>query len=365
MTRSSRTDSRRGPSRIWGAAALLVALALTPMLASSTAEAQGISERSRVRIARRLARSTVSVLVGGGSGSGFIIGDEHWIVTNHHVVADSLRGVAVRIRFGSGTEMSARVLELDEHHDLALLAVDGRVAAPPLELGDSDGVQVGESVLAFGSPFGLEGTLTEGIVSARRDIAEVGGGMSRRLIQTDAPINPGNSGGPLVDARGRVVGVNTAIIGSSSAGIGFAVPATYVRELVERVREREAGRAAPSVATANPESGLPVAFGVVGADFTSGATSGVRVERTLAGSPAQRAGILGGLEPAPAMVARSGMPWNGHIITAIDGHPIATVAEMRTYLATRTPGQIVRLTVTLGAGSMTAERDVLLGEPAR
>src|SRR5688500_10391976 len=136
MTRSSRTDSRRGPlapSRIASGrramarllmGALLTALTLAPALASpGTADAQELSERSRVRIARRLARSTVSVIVGGGSGSGFIIGDEHWIVTNHHVVADSRRGVAVRIRFGSGTEMAARVLELDEHHDLALLAV--------------------------------------------------------------------------------------------------------------------------------------------------------------------------------------------------------------------------------------------------
>lgn len=360
---------------------LLLAVTAIPASLSlpARADAQTLTEARRVRIARRLARSTVSVIVGEGSGSGFIVGDERWVITNHHVVAASTeaarlghRPIPVQIRFGSGTTLSARVLEDDAHHDLALLEIEGRVVAPALELGDSDAVEVGQTVLAFGSPFGLDGTLTEGIVSARRDIADVGGGSARRLIQTDAPINPGNSGGPLVDARGRVVGVNTAIIGRSSAGIGFAVPANYVRDLVTLVRDR-GGVATADVAVTTtggsstpgvgPEADLPVTFGVIGADFTGGGTLGVRVERTIVGSPAQRAGILGSEEPAPAMITRMGVVWTGHIITAIDGHPVANVADMHTYLAARVPGDVVRLSVTVGPGVISAERNVRLDPP--
>ncbi len=369
---------------------VLALLGITPLasvVAPGEASAQ-LTESRRMRIARRLARSTVSVIVGGGSGSGFIIGDEHWVITNFHVVEASRTSggrIPVTVRFGSGTTLSATVLEFDEHHDLALLHVEGRVVAPPLELGDSDDVEVGQTVLAFGSPFGLDGTLTEGIVSARRDIADVGGGGARRLIQTDAPINPGNSGGPLVDARGRVVGVNTAIIGPTSAGIGFAVPANYVRELVDRVRERESGATVTttgatagtagsattgvtgSAATPAPvvDAGLPVAFGVVGEDFVSEGTRGVRVTRTAPGSPAQRAGILGSEEPPPALITRLGVAWGGHIITAVDGTPVTSVAELNAYLATRTPGQTVRLSVTIGPGVLSGETNVTLAVPAR
>lgn len=377
-----------------------------------------LTESRRVRIARRLARSTVSVLVGTGSGasfnaigtgSGFIVGDEHWVVTNHHVVNPTdERGsaprvpLAVQVRFGSGTSREARILELDASHDLALLEVLGAVAAPPLEFGDSDDVEVGQTVLAFGSPFGLEGTLTEGVVSARRDVPGVGGGGAHRLIQTDAPINPGNSGGPLVDARGRVVGVNTAIYSpgsvfggtSGSVGIGFAVPATYVLEMIDRVRERggtpagaggSAALAASSSATSSgtgsagaagagaggttvpaaphPDTGLPVSLGVVGTDFTAGEVRGVRVERTVTASPAQRASILGSEEPAPAAVSRLRTAWTGHIITAVDGRAVRSTEELRTLLAGYAPGQTVRLSVTIGPGALSGERDVMLGPP--
>ncbi len=375
-----------------------------------------LTESRRVRIARRLARSTVSVLVGTGSGpsfhaigtgSGFIVGDEHWIVTNHHVVnpTDEMGGaprtpLGVQIRFGSGTSREARILELDASHDLALLEVLGPVTAPPLEFGDSDDVEVGQTVLAFGSPFGLEGTLTEGVVSARRDVPGVGGGGAHRLIQTDAPINPGNSGGPLVDARGRVVGVNTAIYSpgsvfggsSGSVGIGFAVPATYVLAMIERVRERggspaggtgsaalatssgsssaatgatgaAAGAGTSSPAAPHPDAGLPVSLGVVGRDFVGGDVLGVRVERTVTASPAQRAGLLGSEEPAPAAVSRLRTAWTGHIITAIDGRAVRSVDELRAVLSQCAPGQTVRLSVTIGPGALSGERDVTLGPP--
>lgn len=211
------------------------------------AVAQELTEAGRIRIGRALALSTVSVVMpDGGSGSGFIVGPERWIATNYHVVASIVERspvARVLVRFRSGTELHARVIEADSDLDLALLEVEGgRVPAPPLELADSDAVAVGQRALAMGGPFGLEGTLTEGVVSARRDLQRgLYGRLTRRFIQTDAAGGPGSSGGPLVDARGRVIGVIT--LGRDGAGIAYATPANYVRDLLERVR---AERAAPS-----------------------------------------------------------------------------------------------------------------------
>lgn len=369
-----------------------VGLALTLALSGATsialltpgvASAQDLTEARRVRIARRLALSTVSIIAGSSTGSGFVVSQERWIITNYHVIEGVARVGTVQVRFGSGTTLSARILETDQSHDLALLEVaGGHVPSPPLEMADSDDVEVGQQVLAFGSPFGLDGTLTEGIVSARRDVDGVGGGMAHRLIQTDAPINPGNSGGPLVDHRGRVIGVNTAILSpgpsSGSLGIGFAVPANYVRDFLDDVRERVHGRDGQTIASIGPTtptpvtattpttpavSSSPVFLGVVGEDYAQGSLTGVRVTRVVTGSPAQRAGIVGADEPPPALISRLGVAWTGHIITAVDGQPLRTVAELDAYLSTREPGQRVRLSVRLGSGSLSGDTTVTLEAP--
>ena len=197
-----------------------------------SAHAQELTEARRIAVARRLQRSTVSVIAGPSTGSGFVVGDERWIITNFHVV-EPARGRDVQVRFGSGVTLSASVIEQDSSHDLAILEVrGGRVPSPPLTLGDSDDFEVGQTVLAFGSPFGLDGTLTEGIVSARRDVPGVGGGLARRLIQTDADINPGNSGGPLFNHKGEVVGVNTWHF-QMSEGLNFSIPIDFVKHFVE------------------------------------------------------------------------------------------------------------------------------------
>ncbi len=355
------------------AAALMAPAVTNP----ATASAQELTEAMRVRIARRLARSTVSVLAGPSTGSGFVVSDERWIITNYHVVEGAVRPVTsaghhgtVQVHFASGTTLSADILETDRDHDLALLEVStGHVPSPPLEMSDSDDVEVGQQVLAFGSPFGLEGTLTEGIVSARRDVPGVGGGMAHRLIQTDAPINPGNSGGPLVDRQGHVIGVNTAIYSpgptAGSVGVGFAVPANYVRDFVDHVREARSGHVASATTTTTTATATtavtppptPVAapsrtlLGVTGEDYARGSIHGVRVTSVAVGSAAQRAGIVGADAPAPPAVSRLHMEWNGHVITAIDGTPVHTVAELDSYLATRHAGQTVRLSVRLGSGS--------------
>ena len=376
---------------------LLLVLGLafvSPVVATpGHASAQELTEAGRVRIARRLARSTVSVLAGPSTGSGFVISDERWIITNLHVVEGSVSRVTsasghhgtVQVRFGSGTTLSADIIETDRDHDLALLEVTtGHVPSPPLEMSDSDDVEVGQQVLAFGSPFGLEGTLTEGIVSARRDVPGVGGGMAHRLIQTDAPINPGNSGGPLVDRQGHVIGVNTAIYSPSqgptagSVGVGFAVPSNYIRDFVDHVRDARSGHVAVTSTTTvvdpvptpgglhlihSPSRDL---LGVVGEDYTQGSVQGVRITSVERGSSAQRAGIVGSEEPPPAAVSRLHIGWTGHVITAVDGNPVHSVSELDAYLATRHPGQAVRLSVRLatpGAGATGGDTTATLDAP--
>jgi len=283
-------------------------------------------------------------------------------------------------RFSSGTRLPARVLAFDPAHDLAVLQVEGTVPARPLELGDSEAVQVGQTVLAFGSPFGLDGTLTQGIVSARRDLPAMGGQV-RGLIQTDATINPGNSGGPLVNATGEVIGVNTAILSRSggSQGIGFAVPVSYVVGLLANVRAGGRGPAGRGQGAAPAEGGTPGAqaqsgvgtlrnavwLGIVGEDFQSAGFAGVRVQRVLPGSPAQAAGILGAADPAPIYVRQLGIPWTGHVILGLDGQPIRSMAELTSILGARQPGARAVVRVTVGPGVLRGETVVKLAATPR
>lgn len=373
MTQVRTVVSRSSSFRTVGLVASLLLLPVGASAVASPAEAQELTDSRRVRIARRLAQSTVSVLCGPSTGSGFVVGTERWVITNHHVVEAARMGV--QVRFGSGTTLQARVIRLDPSHDLAILEVlGGRVPSPPLDLANSDDVEVGQTVLAFGSPFGLEGTLTEGIVSARRDVPDVGGGMARRLIQTDAPINPGNSGGPLVDRLGRVIGVNTAILSRTggSHGIGFAVPSNYVGELLANTREQQrtgtqvasqqgsqrTQGSTPSVGT-QPAAGQAF-LGVRGTDFVGGGFVGVQIAGVEPGSPAQHAGLLGVSDNPPELVARLGIPWTGHIITAVDGRPVRNGAELEQAIRSHRPGQAVEITVTVGPGLLNGTRRISL-----
>lgn len=351
----------------------VLAITMIAAVATPLAHAQDLTDSRRMAIARRLQRSTVTVIAGPAIGSGFVVGTERWIVTNGHVVQEARgRSIALQVRFGSGTTLPARILEVDRTHDLAILEVTGHVPSPPLDLADSDDVEVGQTVLAFGSPFGLDGTLTEGIVSARRDFPHIGGGVAR-VIQTDAPINPGNSGGPLVDRRGRVIGVNTAIYSrpvggggeAGSVGIGFAVPSNYVGEVIDRLRasQRTGSIATPAVAPAGPRSGGAVALrrlGITADDWTTGGYTGVRVRSVASGSPARRAGILGSEEPPPALVQQTGVTWTGHIITAVDGVPVRSLVELEQALDARPPGDRVRLTATIGPGVLNGDTTATL-----
>ncbi|MBL7258672.1 S1C family serine protease [Paractinoplanes lichenicola] len=205
---------------------------------------QGNVPADLVGAAARVLPGVVSVQVrtgqGGASGSGFVFDTRGHIVTNNHVVAAG-RGGTVSIVGQDGQRREAEIVGTDPSSDIAVLRVTQGTAPTPLALADPSGTRVGESVLAVGSPLGLSGTVTAGIISALDRPVRLGGQTRQTAVQTDASINPGNSGGPLVNARGEVVGVNTAIAtleGGGSIGIGFAVPIERARQVADSLIAR-------------------------------------------------------------------------------------------------------------------------------
>lgn len=284
-----------------------------------------------------------------GSGSGFVWDDRGHVVTNHHVVAGAS---AARVRLADGRVLEARLVGTAPEHDLAVLRIDaGGDPPPPLPLGDSDTLQVGQAVLAIGNPFGLDWTLTTGIVSALdREIPARGGGVIEGLIQTDAAINPGNSGGPLIDSAGRLIGVNTAIFSpsGSSAGIGFAVPVATVNRVVPQLIATGVWR--------------PPALGVRHDDRINRLAAAQGLEGVLVlgvepRSPAAAAGLR------PARQDRAGRIVPGDVILALDGRALRRSADLEAALAAHAPGQEVVLRL-LRDGAET-ELPVTLAAPGR
>lgn len=163
-------------------------------------------------------------------GSGFIISTDGYIVTNNHVVAGAGE---IKVKLSDGREFNGEIKGADDKLDLALVKIDAKEHLPVAELGDSDLIEVGEWVMAIGNPFGLQQTVTAGIVSAKGRV--IGSGPYDDFIQTDASINPGNSGGPLFNAKGEVIGINTAIV-AGVQGIGFAIPVNMVKSIISRLR---------------------------------------------------------------------------------------------------------------------------------
>jgi len=259
-----------------------------------------------------VADGVVSVRSGRGSGTGFVLDRNGTLVTNAHVVGSSRQ---VRVRFGdAGRQVSARVLGTDGSSDLAVLKVDPRRAGPlrALRLADSGKVSVGDEVVAVGHPFGLDRTATAGIVSGLgREIKAPNGYQIDEVIQTDAPINPGNSGGPLVDARGRVIGVNSQIAtagAQGNLGIGFAVPSSAVQQVVPRLSRGQNIQ--------RPYLGLTTAPASEGAEVREAETSG----------PAAQAG----LQP-------------GDKITSVGGRPVREPEDVAAAIARRRPGERVKV----------------------
>jgi S1-C subfamily serine protease len=282
---------------------------------------------------------TTSGARGGGLGSGFVIDQQGHIVTNFHVIdgAD-----AIEVSFSNKDTLDATLVGSDPSTDLALLRVDtGAAALTPLLLADSDRVQVGDPVVAIGNPFGLERTVTAGIVSAlQRAVSAPNGYTIDQVIQTDAPINPGNSGGPLLDGSGQVIGVNSQIetAGGSSGnvGIGFAVPSNTVKTIVAQLLEDgSVDRAYIGVTLAEVSDALVADLGLP--------RPGVLVQSVQPGSPAAAAGLRAGNDSR--VVAGESYVLGGDLIVAVDGTPVSTIAGLRAELMKRQPGQTVTLDV--------------------
>ena len=264
-----------------------------------------------------------------GSGSGFLWDEFGHVVTNYHVVQG---GQTFSVTLADGTTHEARVVGFEPRKDLAVLHIESKGLAPkPLAIGRSDSLLVGQKVIAIGNPFGLDRTLTTGVISALgREFPTNEGFVIEDVIQTDASINPGNSGGPLLESHGRAIGVNTAIFSPSgaSAGIGFAIPIDTVARIVPQlIRYGKVRRAGLGVSV------LPDHFA------RSWGVEGVIVREVVAGSGAARAGMrsLG--------IDRRGTIVSADIIQSVAGKRIRSYAELSNALDKRTPGELVAVEV--------------------
>lgn len=272
---------------------------------------------------------------GGGTGSGFVLRGDGYILTNNHVVAGAATGGgSLTVRFQDGTSVPARIVGRDTSYDLAVVKVD-RTGLPVATLGNSDGVRVGDTTIAIGSPLGLEGTVTSGIVSALNRPVTAGGSGDNSFInaiQTDAAINPGNSGGPLVDAQGKVIGVNSAIASlgqtqggpqSGSIGLGFAIPVNQAKRVAEEIIST--GR------SSHPVIGVQVDLTYPG--------PGASIQAVTPGGPAEAAGLKA-----------------GDVIVSVNGRVISDSTELIVAIRSYAPGD----TVTLGVKSGSGTKDVAL-----
>ena len=266
-----------------------------------------------------------------GVGSGFVMSRDGYILTNNHVVEDADQ---IKVKFANGKEYEGKVVGRDPKTDIAVVKITGATDLQPLILANSDDLKVGAWVVAVGSPFGLEQTVTAGIVSAKGRV--IGSGPYDNFIQTDASINPGNSGGPLINMKGEVVGVNTAII-AGGQGIGFAIPINMVKEIAPQLKEKghvTRGWLGVSIQELTPE--LSKSLGLK-------ENKGALVAQVFSGSPAEKAGIE-----------------QGDVITEFDGKTIGDSKDLPRTVASTPVGKTV--TVKVSRGGKVMDRQVKLGE---
>jgi S1-C subfamily serine protease len=330
-----------------------------PPMPTELLKSADVDEQINIRVYKGVNRSVVNITTASeasglfgdetssGTGSGFVIDAQGHILTNYHVVEDA---ESVQVTLFDGSTHEARVIGADASNDVAIV----KVKAPadhlyPVALGDSSGLMVGQKILALGNPFGLERTLTTGIISSLdRSLQAKNGRMIKGIIQTDAAINPGNSGGPLLNSRGQVIGMNTAIISQvgQSAGISFAVPinaiARIIKPLIEHGRVIRADLGITRVFTTN---------------------EGLVVLGLVEDGPAERAGI----HPIQTKIVRYGGvpfrkldPESADILVAIDGKAVHNVDELLTEIESHAPGQVAKVTVLRGGRSI--EIPVTLGQ---
>ena len=294
------------------------------------------------------------------TGSGFVIDSSGDILTNNHVVEGAR---SVTVSFADNHTVKAQVVGKDPSTDLALLKVAPEgLALQPLPLGSSRDVQVGDPTIAIGNPFGLDRTLTTGVVSAlQREIRAPNGVGIRDVIQTDAAINPGNSGGPLIDAAGRVIGINSQIetVGSNATGnvgIGFAVPIDTAKQILAALKKGETVRRAYLGL-----SSLTVDGSLAALDLP--VTKGALVQDVKAGSPAAVAGIKGGELPAQLQGAGDNILLGGDIITRFDGKDVTSGPQLSQLVVAHKPGDQVEV-VFMRKGEKKTVKVMLSKQPA-
>jgi S1-C subfamily serine protease len=291
-------------------------------------------------------------------GSGFVIDKAGHIVTNYHVVSGAKR---VNVSFSNGASMKASIVGTDPSSDLAVLKIDASSRAfTPLPLGNSDDMHVGDPVVAIGNPFGLDRTVTAGIVSAiQRAITAPNGYTIDHVIQTDAAINHGNSGGPLLNSRGQVIGVNSQIeTGDSGSGgnvgVGFAIPSNTVKTVIAQlIREGRVERAFIGI------SATPITRDLARV-FRLPVSKGLLVQSVQPGSGAASAGLKAGT--TPVVLAGESYNLGGDIIVQADGTPIASLNRLRDVVASKKPGDKIRL-VIYRAGKKTTVQVKLGRQP--
>ena len=306
-------------------------------------------EKTAIEIFNRAAPSVVHVAgqAGGGdfsaaegdeqgaqTGTGFVWDAAGHVVTNAHVVQGAN---AIAVRLANGQVARAQIRGVAPNYDLAVLQLSGvRSPPPPIPIGTSANLQVGQAVFAIGNPFGLDQSLTTGVISAlKRRLPTAGGREISNVIQTDAAINPGNSGGPLLDSAGRLIGVNTAIFSpsGSNAGIGFAVPVDTVNRVAPDLIRN--GRVpTPGLGIVSASESVATRLGV----------EGVIVVRTVPDSPADRAGLRGIDRSTGAL---------GDVIVAVNGNAVQRFADLTEALEQIGVGQTIELTVKRGSGAVT------------
>lgn len=307
-------------------------------------------EKTSIRVFESVAPSVVQVVAqptgvrvqggegGTSSGTGFVWDRAGHIVTNNHVVENA---GAIAVRLASGDVVRANLVGRAPNSDLAVIRlVDTTKLPAPVPVGDDKDLRVGQIAYAIGNPFGLDQSLTQGLISAlKRRLPTTNGREIPNVIQTDAAINPGNSGGPLIDSAGRLIGVNTAIYSPSgtNAGIGFAIPVDVVNRVVPELIKR--GRV--------PTAGIGILVANEGVATRLG-IDGVVVAAVQPGSPAERAGLLGIDQAAGEL---------GDVVTAVEGRPVKRLADLTEALETAGVGKTVALTVQR-AGGVRREVDV-------
>ncbi|HVV13836.1 S1C family serine protease [Amycolatopsis sp.] len=301
----------------------------TPSQQTSSAPAGSVES-----VAQKVLPSVVELVVSGsqeqGEGSGFVISSDGYIVTNNHVVQVAANGGSIQAVFQDGTKETATIVGRDPTTDIAVVKVQGAEKLSPVSLGNSDNMPVGSSVVAFGSPFELTGTVTSGIISALHRPVRAGGDSGDQTtvmsaIQTDAAINPGNSGGPLVNLQGQVIGINSAIYSPQSsgglgqqqseatnAGIGFAIPINQARRTAQEIIDT--GKATQTY---------------IGASVSDAQSGGAQIQQVQSGSPAEQAGLKA-----------------GDVVTKVDNLVINDADGLIAAIRTRAPNDKATLTLS-------------------